>query len=841
MRHASQLCKGLAEAATRSLDRPYIPRHVPLPSSSYGATAQKPAPPAISKSSSSHWSNDHSAGPVGDVHSASSPEQAEATRRNVPSSPQQLDTAAKRLQGGAAESSSSNQRHPKARPRDNALALKRNDSQTPSQSRPGTAAADNKDGSVRLSARIRSRYAAGPDAFTSHSRPTRRDHRTPTNVLFKSTKSSEDSRVNYLMTAYPSLTQPQASLLVQTFRRIHAFRSHSASTLIAWYEDLVWTTDRQAQSSDLIESPQSLSLLLRHAYQRNDLKSILRIESRAARMPSSFYRDRLVTATGTVSPRELENIEVDGVSIWPEPNEDPRRLAYNLKVAFAARDGNWIKVDELLNQTNQRSPGPNNKGRLASRSGVALDAIGWAGLLRFGLGRVQSTDPQEVVNTAPDAVDRSITNTPSKSRQKRLKEAEQTDAKLAANSSSIDESLSDEQARELQQDKAQAEAKLSVTKRLLPHLLRSIKTSKEVTTETDPATASESATPAWLLQSVLIQLSERGETASTIRIVQLALSESTFSEQHAPLLGGSTKILNLALTACVRNYNVNLSETLRVFNALTGSKLGFTITGDAVLRQPASVNEYGEAKWQAVSSESKSLQSGGMGIGKRPVGKGGSRAGHNRIIPNEESLVLVLKKVRHPLFRAAWTRKLVDEFQHLFPEVKLSGRSFRLIIHQSVVPAPARTPVPIEQASSQLSSTTGHRARKQPPVAPKMSASRGPIIKIAILYRTLKDILTRFRPTFPPKESQLHLSTTNRMRFEHTLSRAKRIISAKREYHLEKVEKHGESEGDRFVKHHRAAAEELERLLKLIRNAQRMGRAEEQRRKSDEKKWQVHP
>ncbi|TKY86829.1 hypothetical protein EX895_004470 [Sporisorium graminicola] len=219
--------------------------------------------------------------------------------------------------------------------------------------------------------------------------------------------------------------------------------------------------------------------------------------------------------------------------------------------------------------------------------------------------------------------------------------------------------------------------------------------------------------------------------------------------------------------------------------------------------------------------------------------------------PNEESLILVLKKVRHPLFRAAWTRKLVEEFEQLFPRVKLSGRTFRLIIDKCVTPAAPSSanepealfpsePTAASESRERIvaSGRRGRRLRQEAtrpspstgaaPTLAVASAGRGPIVKQAILLHSLEDILRRFRSHSSPG---FHRSTTNRRRFEHTLLRAKRTLQAKRAFHQDQLDSTPEPGRTGLVTHHTRAISQIDTLLDRLAQVQRLGRAEESHRK----------
>ncbi len=90
----------------------------------------------------------------------------------------------------------------------------------------------------------------------------------------------------------------------------------------------------------------------------------------------------------------------------------------------------------------------------------------------------------------------------------------------------------------------------------------------------------------------------------------------------------------------------------------------------------------------------------------------------HRITPNEESLILVLKKVRHPLFRTSWSRKLVDDFQELFPNVKLSGRTFRVLVDKCMTAPPS-------QSSSDAVAEAGAEAADSPGPTPAVGVASG--------------------------------------------------------------------------------------------------------------------
>ncbi|KAJ1027393.1 hypothetical protein NDA18_003399 [Ustilago nuda] len=816
MRHASQLCRGLAEAA-RSLERPYVPRHVPLPSSSYSTQAQQSPTPIAPKPSTDHISNRSEESSAHDgaqndrvtkritaLHSNPTHQRSQQNSPQPSPSPPPIDRQRH-------QSSDSSHTLSTSQLWDAAASAK---PKTPTEPQQSSTGAFNKS-FVKTAART---YAgASPQGQASAMRKIFNDA-DQRGLHLELDRTAR--KVELLMVAYPRLSKPQANLLLQTFRQIHAFRSQAPTALLSWYEDLVWTTERQTQGLEQIESSQSLSLLLRYVYQKNDLRSLLRLESRAARMSRTLQQLSGPVAETRLLPKKLGNYEVDGVGIWPESRENPCRLAFNLKVAYAAKEGNWIKVDEYVSQAGLLSNKVTlGKEKSRSRSDLMLDTIGWGCLLRFGLAAVRQSDSRKRRDT-----------------QARPAEGETyqptVPSTISDTTTTLLEGIADEEkARQIQQQEAQAQAKLSLTKRLLPHLLRHTRSALKHSSDTagDP-NSEDPATPAWLLQSVLTQLAERGDTATTMRIVQLALSEISTLDQHALVRGGATSILNLTLIACHQNRAVSLTETLRIFNNLTGSTLGQRVN------DPASV----ASKLRETEADGASIQ----GSERQTKGR--------KIVPNEESLVLMLKKVRHPLFRAAWTRKLVQDFQRLFPKVRLTGRTYRMIIDQCVAPAPVLQPRPEEAVSEDAPAATEHmvasgrRGRhlrqaasstksssSTPPTSSTtaLSATRGPIIKQSILANTLQDILNRFQPTHPT--SYLHLSTTNRRRFEHTLLRALRLLNPKRDYHLQKL-KEGAKQG--LVKHHSAAVEDIVRIIGLIAQVKRLGRMEEERRKTSQAK-----
>lgn len=660
--------------------------------------------------------------------------------------------------------------------------------------------------------------------------------------------------------AYPGLSEIQADLLLRIFQQIKARRSHAPSAVVAWYEDFVWTSERESQGAQTIETSESLSLLLRYAYQRNDLRSLLRLESRATRTTMLNKHSRTGESMSTSMPKELADSKMDGISVWPESDEDPSILAYNLKVAFAAREGNWVQVDELLNDGRLAKMSPGNAARssaFSARSASVLNSIGWGSLLRFGLGNVQKVE-----------VDHTGGNPAADTAEEAHRAAINESGGANESVSSLLEDIEAEKVRKATEDKMQMQAKLAVTKRLLPALLSYTSGSSgdgrtnNATSSSAPRQSSadvvEPKTPAWLLQSVLAQLADRGETGSIIRIVQLALSEESSAVQHSPTASKRqrTHILNLALTACVRNQNINLAETLRIFNSLTGSQLGQSVSGPAVLTQPTVMNAGQRAlRSQSQPSAMKDNPKDAEGDSQK------SSAGRSKqkwMAPNEESLVLVLKKVRHPLFRAAWARKLVQEFERLFPNVKLSGRTFRMIIDKCVSPAAqlssssepddASTPPPAAaSASADRIVASGRRGRRlrleaskpslSTDIAPPHPASpaRRPIVKQSILLATLDDIVNRFNPPHSSSSPALrfHLSTTNRRRFEHTLLRAKRTLQVKRAFHQNELRASPAFKIDRngLETHHTREITQIDTLLHRIAHVQRLGRYHESHRK----------
>lgn len=842
MRHAPQLCRALAEAS-RSLERPYIPRHVPLPSSSYGSATQVSAQPSAPTSSTDLGSNSARS----TFKDSASTEEAASHRSFRTQQTDRLQTPLTRPAGRRALNRSPTEADRKVGQQPCLPSAKREPIDVAAHSH-GTAVAPTRsylrglrpNQDVSSSVKSRRQQTASSASPSTHGSLTAKTSRDAAHIGSVPKPPKPPLNVEQLIAIYPGLSSAQAGLLVRIFRQIHALRSHAPNALLSWYEDLVWTTERQAEGAERIESQQSLSMLLRYAFQRNDLRSLIRIESRAGRLSTTSRQPTQSTAP-TLSPKQqLERKQVDGVGIWPEPHEDPLRLAYNLKVAFAARQGNWLKVNELLNGDSpsflaeSKSNGQPRKVLSSGRPEVLLDAIGWGSLLRFGLGDVRTSKVKGSRSATSQSVDERATVALARGQQKQCAtSAPPIDAESSHGVST--EHIEDQEAEKLQQEEAQAEAKFSVTKRLLPYLLRYTSSSKTSSNPTSPTQNTDAdfaslQTPAWLLQSVLAQLAERGETASTIRIVLLALSEQPALEQNALIGGGSTDILNMSLVACVQNHAVNLRETLRIFNSITGSQFGVSVEGPAVLDRPR------------LAGSGSVTGSGEQSAEERQTSKSGSDRG-TRIMPNQESLVLVLRKVRHPLFRASWACKLLAEFEQLFPQVKLSGRTFRMLIDKCVVSAhsDARPPAS-EEARLAISTEHATRSGHQAPTptkskddrhltantSPQPSTPRRGRIKQALLAQILQDILARFSLSSP---LHLHRCTTNRRRFEHTLLRAKRILLAQKLAHIHPLQSPSPPTTS-LAKHHTASLAHIDSLLARLADVQRLGRAEESRRKN---------
>ncbi|GAC96293.1 L-aminoadipate-semialdehyde dehydrogenase [Pseudozyma hubeiensis SY62] len=852
MRHASQLCRGLAEAA-RSIERPYVPRHIPLPSSSYSAAAQTsstssaPGPSTTEPNFSRAAAPQRNDRPVG-VSEAVNPSLLPSTQDHSSSTASYLRNQVPRsavlhIERRNEDATSHTKAAPPIEPVSTQSALRNTDSLTQNTRRRANAG-------TRFTVDASSKSA--PRSSTI--RLSTSDEPHPKQLSRAQSKLSREGAkrdIEYVKATYPHLDEPQAGLLVRTSYQINSLRSQAPSAVMAWYEDFVWTTERHSQNSQKSESLESLSMLLRFAYQRNDLRSLLRLESRAMRIPSIAKQSRVnFSPTDTISKR-MRGPEEDGVHLWPSPNENPILLAHNLKIGFAAREGNWVRIEQLLDsaslagQSSSKAVRVGHDSSLMTRSAYVLDAIGWGILLRFGLGNVQRHKSRNVDDTPRN--------------NQALQDTKKTDTVSSTSTSDV---LLQDEITKAADDEAQMQSKLSVTKRLLPDLLRyTNESSRHVRPEGTSATgpAKESAakfgggtTPAWLLQSVLTQLAERGELVSTIKIVQLALSEgSSTVKRDSTRDARPTHILNLVLMACHRNHKVNLAETLRIFNSLTGSRLGESVSGSAVLAEPTVIERGRDQQ----SPPSKSLQKDAEkadAIG-RPAAEGQSG-----MRPNEESLVLILKKVRHPLFRASWTRKLVAEFERFFPQVKLSGRSYRMIIDKCVTPGSASQSRDTEMtATTEMDSTRvaaerivasgrrGRRLRQEAATAsqsiPSASSSikatshsagpartpRPPIVKQSMLSTTLDEILNRFDGSRP--SSCFHLSTTNRRRFEHTLLRAKRLLLQKKASHLHKLQPCPTTTDTSSAQaiHHTSAISQIDTLLDKLAQVQRLGRRQE--------------
>ncbi|SPO44102.1 uncharacterized protein PSANT_01787 [Moesziomyces antarcticus] len=663
MRHAAQLCRGLAEAA-RSLERPYVPRHVPLPSSSYSAAAQSPALP--------------------------SPPRPDALGGKGEAEPQRAANIAQRLGRGRLRDSVST-----------GSSSRIHDSRAKTRQPPIAQASLVRKFEAPLQVDSNRSWTQKRQKGVRNSRAVdvkqkwREDGRTGTRPEGGSILPAYvQAKLKRLKAVYPSLSQEQALLLWRTFERTRTFRTYRPQALISWYEDHVWTNERQTADAPHIESAASLCMLLRYAYLRNDLRSLLRVEARAVRS-AWLAKDRHRTTAAPGSTKQLGGSEADGVAIWPVHDEDPRRLAHNLKLALAARDGDWIKVEQLL-----------DAHRVARNGGSyhELDAVGWGSLLRFGLGSVE-TLPKPIAT--PQPVEEPA---PSKGSARKKQPRKATIAEVSVETKErVEEPNEDGDEKRLQ-----AEARVSLTKRLVPQLLRQTRARQDAADEA----------PGWLLESVLTQLLEHGKSDAVLRIVRLALAE-TGPQQDPSVRGGSTGMLNLALAACVQDRRITLAETLRVFNSITGSSFGRNLAGRS----------------------------------KQPEGKG-------EIVPNEESLVLVLKKVRHPLFRASWSRKLLDEFMQRWPHVRLTGRSYRIVLDLCATAPPKPTPDSHAREGGE---------RKVPVSESAPGRARKVIVKATLLERTLLDILTQFESN--PRT--FHRTTTNRFRFNYTLINLRRIVKLK--------------------------------------------------------------
>ncbi|KAJ9478262.1 L-aminoadipate-semialdehyde dehydrogenase [Pseudozyma hubeiensis] len=740
------LCRGLAEAA-RAIERPYVPRHIPLPSSSYSAPTQTSSTPYIPGPSTSGPSSSRNAAPqLNDGHDRDS----EAVDPSLLPS----------TQNHSSSTASSPRNHV---PRSAVVHIERRIEDAGSHTEP-----------------------APPIKPTDPQLASRHSDR-PAQVIRRQNKTRN-------------------RLTVDAFSRSAPRRSTTRSS----------TADEP------------------HPGQHSGIQN-------------------------SISKR-MRGPEEDGVNLWPSPNENPILLAHNLKIGFAAREGNWVRIEQILNnaslarQSFSKAVRIGHGSSLMTRSAYGLDATGWGILLRFGLGNVQRLKSRNA-----DDVPRN---------NQALQDTNKTDPVSSTSTSDV---LLQDEIIKAADDEAQMQAKLSVTKRLLPDLLRyTNESSRHVRPEGTSATrpAKESApkfgggtTPAWLLQSVLTQLAERGELVSTIKIVQLALSEgSSAVKRDSTRDTRPTHLLNLVLMACHRNHKVNLAETLRIFNSLTGSRLGESVSGSAVLAEPTVIERGQDQR----SPPSKSLQKDEEKADAiaRPAAEGQSR-----MRPNEESLVLILKKVRHPLFRASWTRKLVGEFERFFPQVKLSGRSYRMILDKCVTPGSAShssdagmtattemdsTRVAAERivasgrrgrrlrqeaaASQSLPSTTTSSSSSSSSIkATSHSAApartpRPPIVKQSILSDTLDEILNRFDPN-RPSSTRLHLSTTNRRRFEHTLLRAKRLLLEKKALHLQKLQPCPPDNTQDTLSgqtlHHTSAISQIDTLLDKLAQVQRLGRRQE--------------
>ncbi|PWZ00578.1 hypothetical protein BCV70DRAFT_236946 [Testicularia cyperi] len=876
MRHAALLHRGLAETS-KALERPYIPRHVPLPSSSWTSSSSSssaprplPAPSSASASSRAH-------------PSACAP---------VPASNRNWDTDAQ---------SDLPSRPFKERgvPRTSARVLSQPLSQYGhTASVKGKARAGWEPSVSDRSPITCSRFPQLPAVYehsvaTSEAKPPQRTSATSNGApltlswiphyeiaLSQSAMRDRTARrltsVNDVMQLYPHLSQVQAAFLLQVWEQLYLQRAKSSGEIVRWYQDFVWSQERQL-AQDLqsplsstpstidtgnedrpiqtLETQQSLSMMLNFAFRAADAKSLQVLASRAHRRRLRLLASSEAPNSGTLSPARAPSQDTSPFfmnfdDLWPEPDEDPVRLAFNLRISLAAKTEDWLLVNHILDTARtKRSRTAQTSGsrtRHASRSqsdltdygSAMLSEFGWFSLLRYGLGQVnsdasvekdpaaeQTKSPQDTsTQTAPAA--KLTGSSRSRRRRRRLLEAREGKPDDVARSTEHvvedgnTEAISewrpeDKMARAQEAEGAaevkakQAHAKLIATKRLLPVLLRltadrygGAATHSRQTALTSPGlpqggnegqTTALGGSPSWLLLSVLDQLAGRGETRQILRIIRLAIGEKqrSVSSDTSSSSEGSARDLNQTIG----------TDMLNTFLDTATRDLSWSLGAILEVFAELTGKDLAAGIGMARSPKASSSATGASVAEKQSLGtaESGVDAGRALLRPSEESLVLILRNLPDVCFKTSWSWRLYQNYRAQFGGRGISGRTWRLLLRSTLYGSLTSTSQ-FELARTQKSSTPASFSRRQ--------TGR----KLKVKTRLLNTILDHLIGQWNYSDRSLHLSATNRYAFVLSVRKLILLLDLRRHDHYLVLERRANPHPE-FVSHHHHAIHTLNQLI----------------------------
>lgn len=550
---------------------------------------------------------------------------------------------------------------------------------------------------------------SGPPPRPGDADPLRQtsDDEPPIPPTSETLYSRDELLLRRIHVKYPFLSADQAKFMAGVYTYLQDEKRTPTNRLINWYQEHVWTQERHAalaqrqngQGSDreLLETAPCLNLVLRFAYARGDSLAVFRLGSRAYKRPLF------------VPPPDALDADAQALTgdLWPDASDDPLQFAFNYGLALEARFGKWTSVRRKLFPRqplrNEQTDDDENGGMLDSGEGQhALNEIGWAELLRHGLGKTKEVDPEKPL------------------RQPHMK----------AQRNAVDVTKSQKTLRlELQR---REEARQMVTSRLISRMLRP---TAQNAPAAEPSDALRAA-PSWLLMATLDNLAERGEMEQVTRLARTVLAELRALPSDAPSpYKNSSAVIDAVLKSHRKGSYRGLHQMLAAYAEFAGVDIARNtkISGRMAL-EPAAHALY--------------LQ------------------------PSEASLVTLLHTVTvpHQRTRWEWSWGLYKQFRADFPHVKVTSRTFRVLLLKAVSNVDRLTALPEPDGPAAHGKTT--------------------TVYLPGLTRTCQEMIDYVAARsveLPRQRKHIRTTTTVWLQFQHQCDRITRLLHAYRTFHERKL------------------------------------------------------
>lgn len=438
---------------------------------------------------------------------------------------------------------------------------------------------------------------------------------------------------------YTHLTEPQMQFMAEVCDEMQKHANKWSPERYRWYKEYVQSQERLAGMhrhladkdkptanghynvdadktisqvpgrATSLETAPCLNIMLTFAYGHADFQTIDELDRRARQR--SFYIPRSTQtahASSTTPYSEEKYTHVLGGASWPGPQDDPVRLAFNMKVALAARDGLWSRVLTLLENAEIRRP----KSRISSGSDLAseteraapqdiidypLDTFAWIELIANGLGANSKAFADATTDTS--AID---------DQGELLLATTDMDSSLRPHDQAAQQKREEQETAALSKKEfaaKQEEARVIVTRLLVKSIRRYTAREaanlmyKAAARTPEEAAKSIKANPIlpWLVLAKLKQLErDQQSTAEVLEIARAALHEiRTLPSDIRNPYGkpGSSQILASVLFNLRANRRVPLPEALRIFEEFTGFDLRASMLAkDVSVAQSPKTDQY---------------------------------------------------------------------------------------------------------------------------------------------------------------------------------------------------------------------------------------------------------